>query len=226
MPRGELFVLSAPSGTGKTTLIRNMMNGGTGALADVVFSVSHTTRPPRPGEVDGHDYHFVSAEAFQAMVESGAFLEHARVHDNHYGTSWAEVLPRIEAGIDVILDIDVQGARRVLERCPEALGIFVMPPSFETLRERLERRNLDEPEAVRRRLAVSLSEISCYKIYEHVIINDDASRASEALAAIILARRHRRERMEERAEAVLRDFRDAFQRDSLDPAGTWNSTTR
>jgi guanylate kinase len=226
MPRGELFILSAPSGTGKTTLIHSMMRGGTGALSDLVFSVSHTTRKPRRGEVDGHDYHFVDAAGFQAMVDGDRFLEWEEVHGSRYGTSFAEVLPRVEAGIDVIMDIDVKGAERVLQRYPAAVGIFVMPPSFAVLRERLLRRSLDDGEAVRRRLAVSLWEIERYKLYHYAIINDDAVRASEALAAIILARRHRRERMEERAEAVLRDFRDAFQRDSLDTAEAWNPTTR
>ena len=224
MPRGELFILSAPSGTGKTTLIRSMLSGGTGALRDLVFSVSHTTRAPRRGELDGRDYHFVDAAAFQSMVDGDCFLEWEEVHGNRYGTSFAEVLPRIDAGIDVILDIDVQGAERVLQRYPAAVGIFVMPPSFAVLRERLLRRSLDEADAVRRRLAVSLTEIERYKLYDYAIINDDAARASEALAAIILARRHRRDRMEERAEAVLRDFQDAFQRDSLDAAEALNPT--
>lgn len=226
MPRGDLFVLSAPSGTGKTTLIRSMMGGGTGALSDLVFSVSHTTRAPRRGEVDGHDYHFVDHATFDAMVAADAFLEYEVVHQNRYGTSFDEVLPRLDAGVDVILDVDVKGAERVLRRWPTAIGIFVMPPSFAVLRERLLRRSLDEVEAVRRRLAVSLSEIERYSLYDYAIVNDDAARASEALAAIILARRHRRERMEERAAAVLRDFQDAFQRDPLDAAEAWNPTSR
>ena len=225
MPRGELFILSAPSGTGKTTLIRSMMNGGTGALADLVFSVSHTTRTPRRGEVDGRDYHFVDTATFEGMVEGDLFLEWEEVHGNRYGTSFAEVQPRVDAGIDVIMDIDVKGAERVLQRYPAAIGIFVMPPSFDVLRERLLRRSLDDVDAVERRLAVSLCEIERYKLYHYAIINDNAARASEALAAIILARRHRRDRMEERAAAVLRDFQDAFQHDSLDSAEAWNPTT-
>jgi guanylate kinase len=215
MPRGDLFVLSAPSGTGKTTLIRSMMSGGTGALADLVFSVSHTTRVPRRGEVDGHDYHFVDASTFQKMVDADEFLEWEEVHHNRYGTSFAEVGPRLDSGVDVIMDIDVKGAERVLGRYPAAIGIFVMPPSFAELRERLIGRKLDDEQTMLRRLGVSLWEIERYKLYHYAIINDDAARASEALAAIILARRHRRERMDERAEAVLRDFQDAFQRDSL-----------
>lgn len=210
MPRGDLFILSAPSGTGKTTLIHAMRRGGTGALSDVVFSVSHTTREPRRGEVDGTDYHFVDRDTFQEMIDADRFLECAEYNQNFYGTAWDEVEPRLAQGIDVIMDIDVQGAERVLQRFPEAVGIFVMPPSFATLRERLEQRSLDEADAMRRRLALSFWEIRRYNLYHYAIINDDAARASEALAAIILARRHRRERMEERAKAVVRDFQDAF----------------
>jgi guanylate kinase len=224
MPRGELFILSAPSGTGKTTLIRSMMSGGTGALGGLVFSVSHTTRAPRRGEVDDADYHFVDRAAFEQMIGAGRFLEWAEYNDNLYGTSWEEVLPRLAAGTDVILDIDVQGAERVMQQHPEAIGIFVMPPSFAVLRERLSGRSLDDDRARQRRLAVSLCEIRRYKLYQHVIINDDAARASEALAAVILARRQRRERMEERAEAVLRDFETAFAQQSIDAAACKSTT--
>ena len=216
MPRGDLFILSAPSGTGKTTLIHSMLRGGTGSLRDLVFSVSHTTRPPRRGEVEGTDYHFVDHDTFQEMIAADRFLEWAEYNQNFYGTAWDEVVPRLERGVDVIMDIDVQGAERVLQRYPEAVGIFVMPPSFATLRERLQSRSLDEADAVRRRLALSFWEIRRYNLYHYAIINDDAARASEALAAIILARRHRRERMEERAEAVLSDFQAAFENDRLD----------
>ena len=225
MSRGELFILSAPSGTGKTTLI-SMMSARSSVVEGLVFSVSHTTRPARRGEVDGRHYHFVDRATFQAMVAADRFLEHAEVHGNSYGTSYAEVVPRLDAGIDVILDIDVQGAEQVIRRYPAAIGIFVMPPGFAALRSRLEGRCLDDTDTVRRRLGVSLREIERYKLYHYAIINDDAARASEALAAIILARRHRRERMEERAEAVLKDFQDAFQRDSLDAAEAWNPSTR
>jgi guanylate kinase len=215
MPRGDLFILSAPSGTGKTTLIHSMLRGGTGALHDVVFSVSHTTRAPRTGEVDGKDYHFVDRETFQSMIRGERFLEWAQYNQSYYGTSYDEVVARLEAGVDVICDIDVQGAGNVLQRYPEAIGIFVLPPTFAALRERLLNRRAHDPEDGRRRLRLSLWEIERYSMYHYAIINDDAARASEALAAIILARRHRRERMEERAKAVLRDFQDAFGSDPL-----------
>ncbi|HXT21482.1 MAG TPA: guanylate kinase [Thermoanaerobaculia bacterium] len=214
MPRGDLFIVSAPSGAGKTTLIQTMLRGGTGSLRDLAFSVSYTTRRARYGERDGVDYHFVERPTFEAMVADGRFLEWAEYNGNLYGTAWDEVTPRRERGEDVILDIEVNGAEQVLQRCPDAIGIFVLPPSFEALRQRLSQRRLDEDEAVRRRLALSFREIRRYDLYAYAIVNDDAARASEALAAIILARRHRRERMEERAKAILRDFQDACERDS------------
>lgn len=203
--RGELFILSAPSGTGKTTLIRSLLNGGLGGCA-VAFSVSHTTRRPRAGEIDGRDYHFVSAETFQAMIAAGLFLEWAKVHDNCYGTSWAEVTPRLERGTDVLMDIDVQGAERVLARFPEAHSIFVMPPSYEALAQRLAQRGLDDPQAIARRLAVAESEIRRFDRYKYVIINDDARRASEVLAAIILEKRYRQEHVRRRIQEILEDF--------------------
>ena len=213
MPPGQMFILSAPSGTGKSTLIRSLMSGEANDVRGLVFAVSHTTRAPRRGEVDGKDYHFVDGGTFQRMIDEGRFLEHAEYGHHQYGTSSDEVLPRIARGADVILEIEVQGAAQVRARHPEAVSIFVMPPSFEALRQRLEARNLDGPEAVRHRLALSLREMKRYREYDFVIINDEAARASQALAAILLAGRHRREGVEERAEAILRSFEEAFQRD-------------
>jgi guanylate kinase len=208
MHRGELFIVSAPSGTGKTTLIQNLMKGDLSGAGGVAFSVSHTTRKPRNGEIDGKDYHFVDRETFRRMIAGDRFLEWAEVHDNFYGTSFAEVLPRLEEGIDVLLDIDVQGAERVMARYPQAHAIFVLPPSYEALAARLNRRGLDHPEQIARRLAVSLAEIRRYDRYHYVIINDDAARAGEALAAIILEKRHRQERMLGRVQEILRNFPD------------------
>ena len=209
MQPGELFILSAPSGAGKTTLIQSLLAGGFaehhGGLA---FSVSHTTRKPRQGEVNGRDYHFVDHATFLGMIEAEAFLEWAKVHDNYYGTSRGEVFPRLEEGIDVLLDIDVQGAEQVVTRCPEAHSIFVLPPSYEDLERRLRRRALDDDGAISRRLAVSIQETERYDQYHYVIINDDARHASEALAAIIIEKRHRRVRMQPRIQEILRDFQD------------------
>lgn len=209
--RGELFIISAPSGAGKTTLIQNLLLARNlvdpGSLA---FSVSHTTRRPRDGEKDGEAYHFVDLPAFEEMVREDGFLEWARVHDNCYGTSHTEVFPRLEQGVDVILDIDVQGAEQVKVRCPEAHSIFVLPPSYEALERRLHGRGKDEGTAIARRLAVSLSEIECYDRYHYVIINDDARHAGEILAAIILEKRHRRERMQGRIQEILGSFQARY----------------
>ncbi|HEY2292238.1 MAG TPA: guanylate kinase [Thermoanaerobaculia bacterium] len=211
MTPGELFILSAPSGAGKTTLIQNLVNGRFSDLGELAFSVSHTTRQPRQGELDGRDYHFVDHATFLGMIEADAFLEWAKVHDNYYGTSRQEVFPRLEKGIDVLLDIDVQGAEQVVSRVPEAHGIFVLPPGYEALERRLRGRGLDDDETIARRLAVSVGEVNRYDRYRYVIINDDARRASEALAAIILEKRYRRERMQSRVQEILRDFQDRSQ---------------
>jgi len=201
--------LSAPSGAGKTTLINTILEGSLGRCGSLAFSVSHTTRKPRRGEVADEDYHFVDHDTFRRMMTNEEFLEWAEVHNNYYGTSNVEVFPRLEAGTDVLMDIDVQGAERVLARYPEANSIFIMPPSYDDLRQRLRSRGLDDPQEISRRLAVSIWEIKRYHQYDHVIINDDAERASEALAAIILERRHRRARMEEAVQDVLRDFQSS-----------------
>lgn len=206
MQRGELFILSAPSGTGKSTLIQSLMKRGT--LGGLAFSVSYTTRRPRQGEIDGRDYHFIDIAAFQAMIAADRFLEWAPVHDHFYGTTWDEVLPRLEDGFDLLLDIDVQGAERVLARYPGAHSIFILPPSFDDLEIRLRRRGLDDPEQIAKRLAVSAWEIERYDRYHYVIINDDADRASEVLAAIILEKRHRQERMLGRVREILRNFQE------------------
>ncbi len=208
MARGDLFILSAPSGAGKTTLIQSILKRleASGGLA---FSVSHTTRRPRAGEVDGQDYHFVEHDHFQRMIVEDRFLEWAEVHGHYYGTASDEVFPRLERGIDVLMDIDVQGAERVLARYPEAHSIFIMPPGFQALRARLQKRGLDDPQEIARRLAVSLWEIKRYGLYRYVIINENAGRASEALAAIILDKRQRKERMEARVAEILEDFRRA-----------------
>ncbi|HSS76079.1 MAG TPA: guanylate kinase [Thermoanaerobaculia bacterium] len=208
MHPGELFILSAPSGAGKTTLIQNLMTGGLNGFGGLAFSVSYTTRQPRDGEKDGRDYHFVDQATFQSMIAAGAFLEWAQVHDNYYGTARNEVFPRLEEGVDVVLDIDVQGAEQVLAGHPEAHGIFVMPPSYEDLETRLRHRGKDDDGTIARRLAASLRETKRYDRYHYVIINDDARQASEVLVAIILARRHRRERMQTRVQEILRDFQD------------------
>jgi guanylate kinase len=218
MSRGELFILSAPSGTGKTTLIRSLLRGDLGDFSDIAFSVSHTTRQRREGEVDGRHYHFVDEEEFRGMIAEDRFLEWAEVYGNYYGTSIDEIEPQLSRGLDVLMDVDVQGAERVMnlladpDRSPIRAplnSIFIMPPGYADLERRLSRRQLDDPEAIERRLAVSHSEIAQVDRYDYVIVNDDAERASHVLASIILANRHRRARMQPQVERVLDDFRRA-----------------
>ena len=213
--RGELFILSGPSGSGKTSLIRGLLDSG--EIDRIVFSVSHTTRAPRAVEKDGGDYHFVSRETFDGMVEGDRFLEWARVHDHQYGTSLDEVMPRLAAGVDVLLDIDVQGAQQVLTNRKSGLtpgevhGIFVLPPSYESLRQRLLVRNLDRADAIDRRLMVALREIQSFGKYEYVIINRDITEASRVLASIILEKRHRQNRMRDQVAVVLAGFQPPTQ---------------
>lgn len=213
--RGELFILSAPSGAGKTTLIRGLMSGVLGTFEGLEFSVSHTTRRPRSEEREGEDYFFLERGDFEEMIAADRFLEWARVHDNYYGTTFDEVLPRLDAGIDVLVDIDVQGAERVMQQVPTAESaplftrvhtIFVMPPSFEVLADRLRNRGLDDPREVEGRLLVSRWEVKQVERYDYVIVNEDAESASRALASIILDKRHRRSRMHQRVREILADF--------------------
>jgi guanylate kinase len=206
-PRGELFILSGLSGTGKTTLIRRLLASGNPNLGQLEFSVSYTTRAARDGEVDGRDYHFVDVPTFEEMIAADRFLEWCKVYDQYKGTPVDEVDPRLESGVDVILDIDVQGAEKVLEKRPEAHSIFIIPPSYEDLERRLRGRAQDDEEQIARRLAVSHWEIERYRLYDYVIINDDAGRAGDALAAIFLEKRHRRERAESGIAEVLEGFR-------------------
>jgi len=185
---GTLYILSAPSGAGKSSLLRALLDAMGGTVA---VSVSHTTRKPRPGEINGRDYHFVDLATFQAMVDEGAFLEHARVFDNHYGTSRQVVEQQLSAGQDVVLEIDWQGARLVRKLMPESTGIFILPPSRETLRERLQGRGQDDPAVIERRMCDAISEMSHYHEYDYLVINDVFERALEDLSAILRSSRLR-----------------------------------
>ncbi len=210
MQRGELYILSAPSGAGKTTLIHALLASDLGEQGQVVFSVSHTTRAPRRAERDGVDYHFVDRAEFERMKAGDRFLEWAEVHGNLYGTSRAEVEPRLAAGIDVVLDVDVQGAEALQARFPEAVSVLVLPPTYADLERRLHGRGLDGAREIARRLTASLTEIERYERYRYVIVNDDAHRAGEALTAVIVAQRHRLARMREQVDEVIEDFRSAL----------------
>jgi guanylate kinase len=204
MQSGELFIISAPSGTGKTTLIQRILHLDT-KFDKIVFSVSHTTRKPRGGEIDGTDYHFVDHATFEGMIADGLFLEWEKVHSNFYGTSLLEVTPRLEQGIDVLLDIDVKGAVRVRAQYPSAHSIFILPPSYEELERRLKHRGDDDKE-IARRMAVSREEVKHCAQYDYVVVSDDAHWASQALIGIILEKRHRRERMLGRVREILKNF--------------------
>jgi guanylate kinase len=179
--QNRLFVISAPSGAGKTTLVRALME----REPDLRMSVSYTTRARRPGEHDGQHYHFVSPEAFQAMIDDGAFLEHARVFDNSYGTARAQVEGLLVEGRGVVLEIDWQGARQVRAAMPESVGIFILPPSRAELERRLRGRATDSEAVIRRRLADAVTDMSHWREFDYVVVNDDFAAALQALSDIV-----------------------------------------
>jgi len=192
-PDGTLFIVSGPSGAGKTTLIDRVRNALRPLNIQLYFSVSHTTRKPRAGEIPGISYHFAGDEEFQAMVRRGEFLEHAHVHAHWYGTSKAEVLGRLQSGQDVILDIDYQGAKQIAEDpdlAPRSLNIFIFPPSLDTLEQRLRQRGVNSEEEIQLRLRKAIDEIDEGKdFYEYIIINDNLDEAAECLKAAIIAKK-------------------------------------
>jgi len=191
MEQGKLFVISAPSGVGKTTLCRRLLE----QISGISFSISYTTRNPRQGEFDGIDYHFVTQNRFEEMVSADAFLEWARVYGNFYGTSKSEVLSRLEMGEDVLLDIDVQGARQVRRLFPEAILIFLLPPSWSLLEARLRDRGSEDSSRLKLRMANAKSELEAMHEYDFVVINDDLSKATEDLKSIVIAHRCRTPRI-------------------------------
>ena len=205
-PRGSLFIVSSPSGGGKTTLIRRLLANPPGG-APLHFSVSHTTRPRREGEKDGREYHFVTAAEFQGMARHEDFLEHNEVHGNFYGTAKAEVLPRLAAGEDVVLDIDVQGARDIRAAYPEAILIFIVPSLVEVLEERLRRRGLDAEDAIQKRLINAAKEIEQAKEFQYLIVNDDLDTASLELESVVRASRLTPARQGKILERLRKDFR-------------------
>lgn len=180
---GKLLVVSGPSGAGKSTVIHKMMAG----REDLRFSVSATTRAPREGEVDGKDYYFLDRERFERMIRENAFLEHAEYVGNYYGTPAAPVLESLAKGISVILDIEVQGASNVRKAMPDAVTVFLAPPSFEALEARLRGRGQDSDEKIRQRLARAREEYREIPKYDYIVINDDADEAAQELAAILLS---------------------------------------
>ncbi len=211
MSLGTLYIISAPSGAGKTSLVKALLE----RLDGISVSVSHTTRPARPGEQDGVDYHFVTKAEFERLAAGGEFLEHAQVFDNHYGTGRATVLEKLESGEDVILEIDWQGARQVFKAFPQAVRVFILPPSREALRERLTGRGQDSEDVINRRMADAVSEISHYNEFDYLVFNDDFDTALDELVALFRARRLRSEAQQQRYAGKLRGLLLQL----LEPAG-------
>ena len=200
--RGNLIVVSAPSGAGKSSIAERVL----GRLERLRYSISCTTRRARGSEVDGREYYFVSAAEFEQHRQRGDFLECAEVHGYLYGTLESHVRELLEQGNDVMLDIDVQGAEQVRQRVPEAVTVFILPPSGEALAQRLRSRNLNDPSDIERRLRNAVNEVRLYDRFKYVIVNEDLDQASAVLEAIIIAERHRPERQSERAKSIIDTF--------------------
>lgn len=199
---GTLFTVSAPSGAGKTSLVNALIK----SIEGIQVSISHTTRPMRPGEVDGRDYHFTSRETFVSMLDKTAFLEHAEVFGNFYGTSKHWVTETLGKGIDVILEIDWQGAAQVRRLMPETVGIFILPPSMTTLTERLNKRGQDDATTIARRVAEAKAEIAHYGEADYLIVNRDFDRALSELSSVVTSQSLKTEKQQTRLESVLRDL--------------------
>lgn len=207
--RGILFIVSAPSGTGKTTLVERLVQ----QAPRLVMSRSFTSRRPRPGEADGVDYNFIERAQFEAMIAAGDFLEWADVFGNYYGTSARETERVLAAGDDLVLVIDVQGARQIRDRGFEHVGIFVLPPSFQILEERLRRRSKDSEAEIGCRLEVARREVDAVTDYDYVVINDEVESAVARLEAIVSAERARLPRMKEQSDRIIETFRAARRAD-------------
>jgi len=196
---GDLYIVAAASGTGKTSLVDALIQ----SVERLQVSVSHTTRKPRPGEVDGQHYYFTEESEFLDLVNQQAFLEHAKVYGNYYGTLTQTVRDKLAEGVDLILEIDWQGARQVHKIFPGAIGIFILPPSLDSLRERLSKRAQDDNAVIERRMAAAIEEISHYKEFNYIVINDDFDQALAELRAIVQSRRNALQRqMANHAELI------------------------
>ncbi len=199
---GTLYIFAAPSGAGKTSLIESLRK----RRPELALSISHTTRPMRPGEESGVHYHFVDQTAFVEMINQGAFLEHAEVFGNFYGTSEAAVREQLQQGVDLILEIDWQGAQQVRKCFPEAVGIFILPPNSEALRQRLSDRGQDDKRVIQERMDQAVSEMSHYGEFDYLVINDNFDVALTELEAIIVAQRLRELQQSSRYEEQIRQL--------------------
>jgi guanylate kinase len=198
----SIIIVSAPSGSGKTSLVKRLL-----ASDDrLQFSVSHTTRRPRVGEINGREYYFVSPARFKRMIAAGDFVEWANVFGHLYGTSWNQIRQAQASGRDVLLDVDVQGHRQMRRRLPEAVSIFILPPSYQELERRLRRRKSDAPEAIERRLAVARKEMRHWKEYDYLVVNDRLPGAVRSLRAIVTAARSRRQVQAKLVEKICTTF--------------------
>ena len=199
---GCLLIVSAPSGAGKSSLLRALLAHDKG----LALSISHTTRAMRPGEQNGVDYHFVAQAKFQQLLVAGAFLEQAQVFDNYYGTAEEALRAQLASGCDVLMEIDWQGARQVRQRFPEAVSIFIAPPSIAALRERLGNRGQDSDEIIERRMADARNELSHYTEYDYLVFNDDFQQAQNDLQHIVLAQRLRVSQQQQNQQSLLRNL--------------------
>ena len=197
-----VFIISAPSGSGKSTLVSHLMH----RVAGLRFSVSYTTRPARGQERDGQDYFFISREEFEQRVAKGEFLEYAEVFGNYYGTHVSELERAAAEGLDLVLDIDVQGERQLKERIPAAVSIFILAPSREVLEQRLRARSQDSESVIQRRLHDAAQEIRNYSLYDYVLVNHDVEASVDTLVSIVKATRSRRDRMERQIRPILETF--------------------
>ena len=197
-----VFIISAPSGSGKSTLVTRLLT----EVRDLMFSISYTTRKPRGAETDGQSYHFVSREDFEAMIQRGEFLEWAQVFGNYYGTHRGILEEACALGKDVVLDIDVQGARQLIVTVPQAVTVFILAPSKQILEQRLRARGEDRDEVIERRLKEAAEEIRNYGAYDYVLINSDLEESVVVLSAIVRAERARRSRIENRIKPILETF--------------------
>lgn len=206
--RGTLFVVSSPSGGGKGTIIKHVLD----VVENLSYSVSYTTRAPRLNEVDGREYFFISRQTFDEMAAAGEFLEWACVHGNYYGTSKQQIIDETASGADIIVEVDVQGAASVRRLLMDSVSIFILPPSYEVLRQRLIARGTDSPEQLAVRLRTAPEELKQYSSFDYVIINDEIDRAAGQLASIIYAERARCMRQ----DSLVREVISQFQRNSID----------
>ncbi|WP_028388273.1 guanylate kinase [Legionella fairfieldensis] len=184
---GNLIIVAAPSGGGKTSLVKQLVN----SLANIEISISHTTRKIRPGEKEGIDYFFINEAQFLEMIKANAFIEHAQVFNHHYGTSVTQIKTRLQAGMDVVLDIDWQGAQQIREIFPDSVSVFILPPSLAVLKQRLMNRGQDDEEVIGKRMKQAQAELSHYAEFDYLIVNDEFNKAALELQTIVVANRLR-----------------------------------